>query len=132
MTKEELVKLAIEAKSKGYQKYSNFKVGAALKTKDGQVILGSNIENAGYSCTICAERTAVFTAYIAGHREFESITIASDSDKYIPPCGTCRQVMMEICGPELEVIMVNKANDQKVMQLEELLPFSFNQEFLNK
>mgnify|MGYP001108066821 CR=1 FL=1 len=131
MDNKELVKLAIEAKEKSYSPYSNFRVGAALLTKDGRVFQGANIENAAYSVTVCAERTAVFTAKLAGVSEFSSIAVVSDSNDYIPPCGSCRQVLLELCGEELDVHITNGVGDIKTFKLKELLPFSFGDKNLN-
>ena len=127
---KELVQKAIEAKSKAIPTYSHFHVGAALLTEDDKIIQGANIENASYGLTICAERTAVFTAIINGERKFKAIAIAGDSDDYLPPCGACRQILFEFCGKELDVIMVNKNGGTKIMKMNELLPFSFGEDFL--
>jgi cytidine deaminase len=129
-TPHNLVQMAIDAKSKAIPTYSNFHVGAALLTKSGKVYLGANIENSSYGLTICAERTAVFNAVLEDEREFESIAIAGDSDEYISPCGACRQVLMELCGKDLKVFMVNNKGEYKEFVLSELLPYSFNKEFL--
>jgi cytidine deaminase len=129
-TPHNLVQMAIDAKSKAIPTYSNFHVGAALLTKSGKVYLGANIENSSYGLTICAERTAVFNAVLEGEREFESIAIAGDSDEHISPCGACRQVLMELCGKDLKVFMVNNKGEYKESVLSELLPYSFNKEFL--
>jgi cytidine deaminase len=129
-TPHNLVQMAIDAKSKAIPTYSNFHVGAALLTKSGKVYLGANIENSSYGLTICAERTAVFNAVLEDEREFESIAIAGDSDEYISPCGACRQVLMELCGKDLKVFMVNNKGEYKESVLSELLPYSFNKEFL--
>lgn len=129
-TEKELAELAVTAKLKSIATYSNFHVGAALQTKDGKLILGANIENATYGLTICAERTAVFKALLDGEREFASIAIAGDSEDYLPPCGACRQILMEFCGEELDVIMVNLKGESKTIKMKDLLPYSFNKEFL--
>jgi cytidine deaminase len=129
-TPHNLVQMAIDAKSKAIPTYSNFHVGAALLTKSGKVYLGANIENSSYGLTICAERTAVFNAVLEDEREFESIAIAGDADEYISPCGACRQVLMELCGKDLKVFMVNNKGEYKESVLSELLPYSFNKEFL--
>jgi cytidine deaminase len=129
-THKELAELAVQAKSKSIATYSNFHVGAALQTADGKVILGANIENASYGLTMCAERTAVFKALLDGERKFKSIAIAGDSEDYLPPCGACRQILMEFCGKDLEVIMVNLKGETRILKMSELLPHSFNEEFL--
>ncbi|MEW6653352.1 MAG: cytidine deaminase [Bacteroidota bacterium] len=130
ITNKELAELAVKAKSKSIAPYSNFHVGAALLTKGGKVILGANIENASYGLTMCAERTAVFSALLDGERDFISIAVAGDSKDYTPPCGACRQILMEFCGKDLDVIMVNEKGDNFALKMSELLPHSFNEEFL--
>lgn len=130
MDYKELAIKAREAQTKSYSPYSKFRVGSALLTKGGKVYTGANIEVSNYSLTICAERNAIFQALHHGEREFTAITIACDTEDFGPPCGACRQVLMDFCGNDLDVIMMNKNNDLKIMKLEELLPFSFNQDFL--
>ena len=125
----ELIKLAHIAKNKAIPKYSNFHVGAALITEDDKVYQGANIESSSYGLTICAERTALFQALLDGKRDFKAIAIVSDSDDFCPPCGACRQVLSDYCSPEMEVILSNK-EETKVIKLKELLPFSFNEEYL--
>ena len=131
MNRDELIKFALDAKEKSYSPYSKFRVGAALLTNDGVIFQGANIENAAYGVTMCAERTAVFTAKIAGAKDFSAIAITSDSKDYIPPCGSCRQVLLELCGEDLEVLITNGSGDVKSFQLKELLPFSFGDKNLN-
>ncbi|MFZ6033488.1 MULTISPECIES: cytidine deaminase [Melioribacter] len=130
MDKEQLISKAVEAARKAYAPYSNFHVGAALITKSGKIYLGANIENSSYGLTICAERTAAFRAVLEGEKEFDAIAIVSDSEDFTPPCGACRQVLSELCGKDLSVIMNNKKGEIKEMTLEELLPFSFDKENL--
>lgn len=130
MNKKDLVKIAIETKKKAIPTYSNFHVGAALLTKDNKVITGANIENASYGLTLCAERLAIFKALHDGERNFKSIAISADSENFITPCGACRQIMMEFCGPELDVIMINAKGKYIVKKMKELLPYSFNKELL--
>jgi len=122
--------MAIDAKSKALPTYSNFHVGSALLAKNGKVYLGANIENSSYGLTICAERAAAFNAVLESEREFEAIAVAGDSDEYISPCGACRQVLMELCGKDLKVFMVNNKGEFKESILEELLPYSFTSDFL--
>jgi len=123
---------AEEAKELSYSPYSKFRVGAALLTHDGKVYKGANIENASYGSTMCAERTAAFTAKLAGENNFSAIAIASDSEDFIPPCGACRQVLLELCGKELDVIITNGNGEQKIFKIKDLIPFSFGDEQLNK
>lgn len=127
---KDLVQQAINAKSRAMPTYSNFHVGAALLGKSGKVYLGANIEISSYGLTICAERTAAFSAIIEGEREFEAIAIAGDSDEYISPCGACRQVLVELCGKGLQVFMVNGKGEFKQNTIDELIPYSFSKEFL--
>lgn len=128
----ELAEKAVAAKSKALPTYSNFHVGAALKTKDGKIYTGSNIESSSYSLTICAERTALFTALHSGEKEFEAVAVAGDADSLTPPCGACRQVLMDHCGPDLDVVLVSPDMKYKVYKLKELLPLSFTNDHLDK
>lgn len=129
MTDKELVMLAKEAMQYAYTPYSNFKVGAALLSKDGQVFKGCNIENAAYGPTNCAERTAFFKAVYDGHRDFVAIAVCGGKDGIIagafPPCGVCRQVMREFCDDDFLIHMVD-ADGYETRTLAEILPFSFN------
>ncbi len=127
---KELAQEAVKAKSKGLPIYSNFHVGAALLTKSGEIYHGANIENSSYGLTICAERTAAFQAILDGHREFIAIAVASDAKDFLPPCGACRQVLLDLCGKELDVLMINHKGELKKIKLKELIPFSFGEENL--
>ncbi len=115
---------AVEAKKIAHPPYSNFHVGAALLTEEGKVYLGGNIEISSYSLTICAERTAVFKAFSEGERNFKAIAIAGDAPDFCSPCGSCRQVLMDLCG-DIDVIMINQKEELKVLKLSQLLPFAF-------
>lgn len=135
MTAEELIKKAYEAQRCSYSPYSGFATGAALETADGRVFLGCNIENAAYSPTNCAERTAFFKAVSEGVRSFLRIAIVGnkpgEAGNYCPPCGVCRQVMREFCAPEeFEVILARSQEDYKILRLKDLLPESFGPENL--
>lgn len=131
MNKKELAKIAVNVKQKAIPTYSNFRVGAALLTKQGKIITGANIENASYGLTLCAERLAIFKALHDGERNFKAIAIAGDSEEYITPCGACRQIMMEFCGKDIDVIMINSKGKFVSKKMHELLPYSFDKEFLN-
>ena len=118
-----LIETAIKSREFSYSPYSNFQVGAALLAKNGTVYTGCNIENAGYSATNCAERTAFFRAVYDGEREFEKIAVVGaladgDPDVTCAPCGVCRQVMMEFCDPETFTVVLANGKDE---QLEILL-----------
>ena len=130
MDYKELVKMALEAREMSYSPYSNFKVGAALLTKNGKVYKGCNIENAAYTPTNCAERTAFFKAVSEGVTDFETIAIVGGYDKeglkFCPPCGVCRQVMMEFCkSDKFRVLLLDEKGEIKSYLLKELLPFGF-------
>ncbi len=127
MDKNELVKLAIEAREKSYSPYSSFRVGAALFTSSGRVYKGCNIENKAFSPTNCAERTAFFSAVANGEREFSAIAVVGGEDEikdFCPPCGVCRQVMSEFCKEDFEIYLFN-GQEIKTYTLGELLPNSF-------
>ena len=128
MLPEELCQLAIEAMSHAYVPYSGYKVGAALLCADGTVYQGCNIENAAYSPTNCAERTAIFKAVYDGHRDFTAIAVCGGKGGVItgafPPCGVCRQVMREFCGDDFLIYLVNEKGFETVT-LSNLLPFGF-------
>ena len=133
MDNKELIKLALEARQMAYVPYSNYMVGAALLTRQGKVYKGCNIENAAYTPTNCAERTAFFKAVSEGEREFDAIAIVGgyegDPIDYAYPCGVCRQVMMEFCNPEtFEIILGNSDGEYKIYLLKELLPMGFGPE----
>lgn len=127
-TARSLIEAAVNALSFSYSPYSNFKVGAALLTKDGKIYTGANIESASYTPTICAERVAFFTAVHSGEKEFSAIAVVGGKEGVInafcPPCGVCRQVMTEFCDPDFEVVLFDGDNE-KIMTLGELLPESF-------
>ena len=127
---EKLVETAIEQIKYSYAPYSGFKVGASLLTEEGNIYTGCNIENAAYTPTNCAERTAFFKAVSEGERKFKAIAIVGGKDgkltSYTAPCGVCRQVMMEFCDPkEFKVILGIAKDDYKIYTLEELLPLGF-------
>ena len=124
MTEKELLELARAARELAYAPYSHFRVGAALLTGSGKTYVGCNIENAAYSATICAERTAFCKAVSEGEREFVMIAIAGDCDP-CPPCGVCRQVMREFCRDDFIIYLVNDQGWETV-NLAQLLPYSFS------
>lgn len=126
-----LIQAAIDTKENAYVPYSGFRVGAALLAKDGRIFTGCNVENAAYSPTICAERTAVAKAVSEGCREFTAIAVTGDHGDYLTPCGVCRQVLAEFCDlNEFQVILANNVTDYKELTLAELLPGSFGKENL--
>lgn len=127
---EELITKAIDAMGKSYSPYSHFQVGAALQTSGGKIYQGCNIENASYTPTNCAERTAFFKAVSEGERAFDAICIVGGMNgvlkEYAAPCGVCRQVMMEFCDPEtFQIILATDLGNYDVYTLKELLPLGF-------
>ena len=136
MTDKELCRLAVEARGKAYAPYSGFRVGAALLGKSGKVYLGSNIENAAYTPTVCAERTAFFKAVSEGETEFFAIAVAGgNGDKVggaFPPCGVCRQVMAEFCDGDFKILTVTGDDTFEEYTLTELLPLAFSPKNLER
>ena len=130
MEKEQLMKQAIEARSTAYVPYSKFPVGAALQAADGTVYTGCNIENAGYSLTNCAERTAVFKAVSEGNKTFTALAVSADTPGPVSPCGACRQVLAEFCPPDMPVYLTNLKGDVQETTISELLPGAFSTEDL--
>lgn len=129
-TLRQLIKEAIHSLNYSYTPYSGFKVGAALLTNQLKIYTGCNIENASFTPTNCAERTAFFKAVSEGHKEFLAIAIVGGKDgiltDYTPPCGVCRQVMMEFCDPKTFLVIIAKSEeDYRVYTLEDLLPLGF-------
>lgn len=127
---EKLIDTAIKQLKFSYTPYSNFKVGAALLTKSGKIYTGCNIENASYTPTNCAERTAFFKAVSEGVRDFQAICIVGGKDgkltEYTAPCGVCRQVMMEFCNPKtFQIILAVDKERYEIYTLEELMPLGF-------
>ena len=125
-----LIDTAIEQLKFSYTPYSNFKVGAALLTRSGEIYTGCNIENASYTTTNCAERTAFFKAVSEGVRDFQAICIVGGKDgnltEYTAPCGVCRQVMMEFCNPKtFQIILAVDKERYEIYTLEELMPLGF-------
>ncbi|MBR4434653.1 MAG: cytidine deaminase [Clostridia bacterium] len=129
---KQLVDEALKARERAYCPYSGFRVGACLVSKNGAHYLGCNIENAAYSPSNCAERTAVFKAVSEGEAEFTAIAIASDSENATYPCGVCRQVLAEFCGKDMPVICANRNGEYTLTTLGALLPEAFTKEdFIN-
>ena len=125
MKERELMELAVQARERAYVPYSQFKVGAALLDSAGQVYLGCNIENAAFSPTNCAERTAIFKAVSEGVTEFTALAVVADTAEPVTPCGVCRQVMAEFFDPQMPIILGNLKGDLVKTTLQELLPASF-------
>lgn len=135
---EKIVSEALRMRQYSYVPYSHFRVGAALLTENGDIYTGCNIENAAYTPTNCAERTAFFKAVSEGERSFTAIAIAGGAEdakelEYCSPCGVCRQVMMEFCNPEtFQVVLVKSETEYQVFSLQEILPLGFGPKDLEK
>lgn len=128
MTIDQLIDEAIRIRDRAYVPYSKFEVGAALLTKSGKLYTGCNIENAAYPVTCCAERVAIFKAISDGETEFDTLAVAADSKRPVPPCGACRQVMSEFFTKDMKIHLTNLNRDVKTFTMEEILPFSFEPE----
>jgi cytidine deaminase len=130
---QSLMETAVAAREFSYSPYSGYRVGAALLGKSGRVYTGCNVENAGYTPTNCAERTAIFKAVSEGEREFAAIAVVGGMGEAIDPacapCGVCRQVLAEFCSPDMPVIL-GSPEEMRVLTLGELLPFAFTKENL--
>jgi len=125
------VSLAKEAAKCAIAPYSNFKVGAVLETKKGAIFSGCNIEISSYGLTICAERVAFFKALSEGEREFNRLFLYTETDEFCPPCGACRQVIWDF-SPNLEIVMINKTTERKTINISELYPRAFGDNFFGK
>lgn len=135
ITIKKLVEEAFEAKKMAYVPYSGFEVGAALLAKNGTIYRGCNIENASYSPTNCAERTAFFKAVSEGVTEFDAIAIVGnkrgEKGGICAPCGVCRQVMAEFCDPDEFLVILGAEDETVAYPLKELLPLGFTKNNLN-
>ena len=131
---QNLISKALDMRNYSYAPYSGYKVGAALLAQDGRIYGGCNIENAAYTPTNCAERTAFFKAVSEGVKSFQAICIVGGKEEvtgYAPPCGVCRQVMREFCDPEkFQIILAVSTEEYRIFSLEELLPMGFGPENL--
>ncbi|MGE0883547.1 MAG: cytidine deaminase [Blastocatellales bacterium] len=129
-TTEELIELARLARENSYSPYSNFKVGAAVECRDGRIFTGCNIENSSYGLTICAERVALGKAISEGVSDFLRLAVIADTHAPVPPCGACRQVIFELCGSRMEIVMADLRGDIETHTMAELLPEAFDRSFL--
>ena len=131
MKYKELVEAAKRAKEFSFSPYSHFRVGAALLAKNGKIFLGTNIENSSYSLTICAERTALFKAISEGEKKFSAIALSTDENGFTSPCGSCRQVIMDLAG-DIDVILSNTNGKTKIIKASKLIPFAFSDKNLKR
>jgi cytidine deaminase len=129
-----LVEEALKARELSYSPYSEFKVGAAILSKDGKIFYGANIENASYPLCMCAERNAIYNAMMDGYKkdDFVALAIIADTDEVCAPCGACRQVMSELLNKDTKIYMANLKGEIKETTPEELLPYAFSSDALGK
>ncbi len=128
-TKKELIEAAREVRERAYAPYSNFKVGAAVRTKSGKIYTGCNVESASYGLTVCAERVAVWKAVSEGEKEFTDIAVVADTEDLTPPCGVCRQIIWEF-GGDIPITFSNLNGKVETVKMSELLPRAFDTKFL--
>ncbi len=126
---EELIEAATAVRENAYAPFSDFRVGAALETDDGEVITGCNVESASYGLTVCAERVAIWKAISQGKRKIKHIAVVADTEELTPPCGVCRQIIWEL-GGDIPVILANLKGKTEVLQMKDLLPRAFDTKFL--
>jgi cytidine deaminase len=127
--KEELIEAAKRVRENSYAPFSNFRVGAALETDDGEIIAGCNVESASYGLTVCAERVAIWKAISEGKRKIKHIAVVADTEELTPPCGVCRQIIWEF-GGDIPVVMANLKGKVETVQMKDLLPRAFDTKFL--
>lgn len=120
-----LIKAATQARENAHARFSNFRVGAALRTPAGKIFGGCNVENATYGLTVCAERVAIFKAISEGERHFDALAVVTDTDSLTPPCGACRQLIWEFCG-EVPVVLANLKGKVEVLRMSALFPKPFD------
>ncbi|HYJ87513.1 MAG TPA: cytidine deaminase [Pyrinomonadaceae bacterium] len=128
---EELIEIAKAARLQSVAPFSKFLVGAAVKTEDGKVYIGCNIESASYGLTVCAERVAIWKALSEGERQFSELAIVADTEQLTPPCGTCRQIIHEFCDGAT-IVLANLRGETQTCDIEELLPRAFDARFLSR
>ena len=127
----QLIAAATAARAQSVAPFSNFLVGAALRTKAGKVFTGCNLESASYGLTVCAERVAIWKALSEGERDFTDLVIVADTESLTPPCGTCRQIIWEFCKPA-KIILANLRGQREELQISDLLPRAFDARFLKE
>ncbi len=128
-TVDELIAAAADVRTRAYAPYSNFKVGAAVETDNGDIYTGCNVESASYGLTVCAERVAIWKGISRGVTKFGRIAVVVDTEELTPPCGICRQIIWEFCG-DVPVILSNLKGNSETIQMSELLPRAFDSKFL--
>ena len=130
-SKDQLIEIAAAARLRSVAPFSNFLVGAALKTKDGKIFTGCNVESASYGLTVCGERVAIWKALSEGERDFTDLVIVADTEQLTPPCGTCRQIIWEFCK-HANITLANLRGQREELTVKELLPRAFDARFLKE
>lgn len=125
----ELIEAARDVRERAYAPYSKFRVGAAVRTKDGKIYTGCNVESASYGLTVCAERVAIWKAVSEGEKEFTQIAVVADTQELTPPCGVCRQIIWEF-AQDIPVTFANLRGKTETLQMKDLLPRAFDTKFL--
>jgi len=126
-----LIETATAARLRSVAPFSDFLVGAALRTKDGKVFTGCNVESASYGLTVCAERVAIWKALSEGERDFTNLVIVADTEQLTPPCGTCRQIIWEFCK-HAKIVLANLRGEKQEVSIADLLPKAFDARFLKE
>ncbi|MEQ1604056.1 MAG: cytidine deaminase [Pyrinomonadaceae bacterium] len=126
---QKLIDAATMARERAYAPYSNFQVGAAVETENGDIYIGCNVESASYGLTVCAERVAIWKGISCGEKRFAQIAVVVDTEDLTPPCGVCRQIIWEFCG-DVPVILSNLEGKSETIMMSELLPRAFDSKFL--
>jgi cytidine deaminase len=127
---QELIEIAKTARLHSVAPFSNFLVGAAIRTAEGKVYTGCNVESASYGLTVCGERVAIWKALSEGEREFAELAIVADTESLTPPCGTCRQIIWEF-AKHAKIILSNLKGETQECSIKELLPRAFDARFLS-
>jgi len=125
----DLIKAATDVRENAYAPFSKFKVGSALLTDDGSIVVGCNVESASYGLTVCAERVAIWKAISVGKTKIRRIAVVADTEELTPPCGACRQIIWEF-GGDIQVILANLNGKNETIQMKDLLPRAFDTKFL--
>ena len=128
-SENELIEMATAARTRSVAPFSNFLVGAALRTSDGKIFTGCNVESASYGLTVCAERVAIWKAMSEGERDFTDLVIVADTKQLTPPCGTCRQIIWEF-AKHAKIVLANLRGERQEVDIRELLPKAFDARFL--
>ena len=128
-SEQELIDAAAEVREHAYAPFSNFRVGSAVETEDGEIYTGCNVESASYGLTVCGERVAIWKAVSEGKKKFKQIAVVVDTEELTPPCGVCRQIIWEF-GGDIPVIMANLHGKPETVQMRDLLPRAFDSKFL--